>query len=132
MNRLWTKSIGKTPKYDLDSMHKYEGRWKKKTTATTPIKLGWLIKPLGHPGWASFEGGWPSVLKLLLVTRRGIGLPWDPLAVATSPYQISQAHFLIFLICSCSPRLLNGIDGLHKVVVVSVESFRISANSKGT
>lgn len=49
-------------------------------------------------------------------------LPWDPLVAATtSPDQISQAQFLVFLVGGCGPRLLNSIDGLHKAVVVTVE-----------
>lgn len=32
---------------------------------------------------------------------------------------------LIFHVCGCSPRLLNGIDRFHKVMVVFVEPIRI-------
>lgn len=54
-------------------------------------------------------------------------LPWDPLIVATtSPDQISQAQFLVFLVGGCGPRLLKSVDGLHKAVVITVEPIGVS------
>lgn len=53
-------------------------------------------------------------------------LPWDFSTVATTSLNhISQGKSLIFHVCSCSPRLLNGIDSFHKVVVIFVEPIRI-------
>lgn len=56
-------------------------------------------------------------------------LPGDSLSVATtSPNHLSQGKSLIFQVCGCSPRLLNGIDRFHKVMIIFVEPTGIPAN----
>lgn len=63
--------------------------------------------------------------------KRCASLPGDSLSVATtSPNHVSQGKSLIFQVCGGSPRLLNGIDRFHKVVIIFVESIGISANKK--
>lgn len=50
----------------------------------------------------------------------------------TSPNHLSQGESLIFHVCGCSPRLLNGIDCFHKVMVILVEPIRIADNKNKT
>lgn len=69
----------------------------------------------------------------LLVIKRCALLPWNSPAVATtSPNHLFQCKSLIFHVCSRSPRLLNGIDSFHKVVVIFVEPIRIPASKSKT
>lgn len=87
-------------------------------------------KMVGNPGRdADWKRGWHATQMSLSMVERCALLPGDSMAVATtSPNHLSQGESLIFHVCGCSPRLLNGIDRFHKVVIVFVEPIGIPAN----
>lgn len=82
---------------------------------------------VGKPGRVGWKGEWHSTQIPLLAIKEYALLPWDSPATAF-PHHVSQGESLVFRVCGCSPRLLNGIDCFHKLMVISVEPSRMAAN----